>query len=736
MKYRYYEDEAVNVRDFIVENYTPYDGDESFLAAPTEKTKKLWEKLTNLLKEERARGGIYAIDSKTISTISSHKAGYIDADLEEIVGLQTDEPLKRAIMPFGGIRLVVKEMQENNLEMDSDVMNVFKYRKTHNDGVFDVYSSDMRKARHSHIITGLPDAYGRGRIIGDYRRVALYGVDYLIEQKKKSLLESEKETFTEELIREREEVSEQIKALKELKVMASGYGLDISAPATDTKQAIQWLYFGYLAAIKEQNGAAMSIGRISTFLDIYAEEDLKEGKYTEEQIQEFVDHFIMKLRIVRFLRTGEYDKLFSGDPTWVTESIGGMGLDGRHMVTKMSYRFLHTLTNLGPAPEPNMTILWSKNLPLNIKKYCAKTSIVTSSIQYENDDLMRERFGDDYGIACCVSAMRIGKQMQFFGARANLAKALLYAINGGYDEVEKEKVFDGIEKIDDDVLSYKKVMKNFDKVLDELARLYINTLNSIHYMHDKYCYEAIEMALHDNDVVRTMAGGIAGLSVVADSLSAIKYAKVKPVRDEKGIAVDFEIEGEFPKYGNNDDKVDKLAVMIVDTFIKKLRKQYTYRNSFQTLSVLTITSNVVYGKHTGTTPDGRKYGEPFAPGANPMHGRDKNGCVASLKSVAKLNYDSAEDGISNTFSIVPNSLGKTDDNKVDNLVGLLDGYFMDKGHHLNVNVLNIETLRDAMDHPEKYPQLTIRVSGYAVNFIKLTREQQEDVISRTFHEKF
>ena len=736
MKYRYYEDEAVNVRDFIVENYTPYDGDESFLAAPTEKTKKLWEKLTNLLKEERARGGIYAIDSKTISTISSHKAGYIDADLEEIVGLQTDEPLKRAIMPFGGIRLVVKEMQENNLEMDSDVMNVFKYRKTHNDGVFDVYSSDMRKARHSHIITGLPDAYGRGRIIGDYRRVALYGVDYLIEQKKKSLLESEKETFTEELIREREEVSEQIKALKELKVMASGYGLDISAPATDTKQAIQWLYFGYLAAIKEQNGAAMSIGRISTFLDIYAEEDLKEGKYTEEQIQEFVDHFIMKLRIVRFLRTGEYDKLFSGDPTWVTESIGGMGLDGRHMVTKMSYRFLHTLTNLGPAPEPNMTILWSKNLPLNFKKYCAKTSIVTSSIQYENDDLMRERFGDDYGIACCVSAMRIGKQMQFFGARANLAKALLYAINGGYDEVEKENVFYGIEKIDDDVLSYKKVMKNFDKVLDELARLYINTLNSIHYMHDKYCYEAIEMALHDNDVVRTMAGGIAGLSVVADSLSAIKYAKVKPVRDEKGIAVDFEIEGEFPKYGNNDDKVDKLAVMIVDTFIKKLRKQYTYRNSFQTLSVLTITSNVVYGKHTGTTPDGRKYGEPFAPGANPMHGRDKNGCVASLKSVAKLNYDSAEDGISNTFSIVPNSLGKTDDNKVDNLVGLLDGYFMDKGHHLNVNVLNIETLRDAMDHPEKYPQLTIRVSGYAVNFIKLTREQQEDVISRTFHEKF
>ena len=736
MKYNYYEDENINVRNFIVENYTPYDGDESFLVKPTTKTKKLWNELKELLQVERERGGIYAIDSKTISTIDSHAPGYINKKLETIVGLQTDEPLKRAIMPFGGIRLVAKEMQENNLEMDSEVANVFKYRKTHNDGVFDVYSSAMRGARHSHIITGLPDAYGRGRIIGDYRRVALYGVDYLIEQKQKSLKESEKKNFTEEVIREREEVSEQIRALKALKRMAESYGIDISKPATNTKEAIQWVYFGYLGAVKEQNGAAMSIGRISTFLDIYAEKDLKDGTFTEDQIQEFVDHFIMKLRIVRFLRTAEYDRLFSGDPTWVTESIGGIGLDGRHMVTKMSYRFLHTLTNLGPAPEPNMTILWSQKLPENFKKYCAKTSILTSSIQYENDDLMRVRFGDDYGIACCVSAMRIGKQMQFFGARANLAKALLYAINGGYDEVEKDKVFDGIEPIKDEVLPYKKVVKNYDKVLDILANLYINTLNAIHYMHDKYCYEAIEMALHDNEVVRTMAGGIAGLSVVTDSLSAIKYAKVKPIRDENGIAVDFEIEGDFPKYGNNDNRVDSIAVKLVDTFIKKLRKQYTYRKSVQTLSVLTITSNVVYGKHTGTTPDGRKHGEPFAPGANPMHGRDKNGCIASLKSVAKLDYDSAEDGISNTFSIIPNSLGKTDANKVENLVGLLDGYFGDKGHHLNVNVLNIDTLRDAMDHPEKYPQLTIRVSGYAVNFIKLTREQQEDVISRTFHEKF
>lgn len=736
MKYIYNEDKNIKVREYIINNYTPYDGDESFLAKPTKNTLKLWEELSNKMKEERERGGVWDIDTKTISTITSHKAGYINKKLEKIVGVQTDEPLKRAVMPFGGIRLVYKEMQEYNREVDPDLANVFKYRKTHNDGVFDVYSSEMRLARHTHIITGLPDAYGRGRIIGDYRRVALYGVDYLIEQKKASLKETESKVFDEELIREREEVSEQIKALKELKLMAESYGIDISKPATDTKEAIQWTYFGYLAAVKDQNGAAMSIGRISTFLDIYAEKDLASGKYTESQIQEFVDHFIMKLRIVRFLRTGEYDRLFSGDPTWITEAIGGVGLDGRHMVTKMSYRFLHTLTNLGPAPEPNLTVLWSNKLPENFKKFCAKTSIQTSSIQYENDDIMRPKFGDDYGIACCVSAMRIGKQMQFFGARANLAKALLYAINGGVDEMHGDKVVDVVPAIKDEYLDYKKVVKNYDKILDWLARLYINTLNTIHFMHDKYCYEKIEMALHDNKIVRTMAGGIAGLSVVADSLSAIKYAKVKPVRNEQGIAVDFEVEGDYPKYGNNDDKADKIAVWVVKTFMQKLRKQQTYRHSLQTLSVLTITSNVVYGKHTGSTPDGRKAGEPFAPGANPMHGRDTNGCVASLKSVSKLPYDEAEDGISNTFSIIPNALGKTDEDKKANLVSLLDGYFGDHGHHLNVNVLDREVLLDAMDHPEKYPQLTIRVSGYAVNFIKLTREQQMDVISRTFHTKF
>ena len=736
MKFKYFEDKNINVRDYIVKNYTPYDGDEEFLTKPSKNTLKLWEELSALMKEERERGGVWDIDTKTISTISAHAPGYINKKLEKIVGLQTDQPLKRSIMPFGGIRLVYNEMKEYNREMDKDVANVFKYRKTHNDGVFDVYTKEMRAARHSHIITGLPDAYGRGRIIGDYRRVALYGVDYLIEQKVNYLNESASNTFTEEFIREREEISEQIKALKELKVMAEGYGFDISKPATNTQEAIQWLYFGYLAAVKDQNGAAMSIGRISTFLDIYAEKDLKDGTFSESQIQEFVDHFIMKLRIVRFLRTGEYDRLFSGDPTWVTESIGGMCNDGRHMVTKMSYRFLHTLTNLGPAPEPNLTILWSKRLPENFKRFCAKMSIQTSSIQYENDDLMRAKFGDDYGIACCVSAMAIGKQMQFFGARANLAKALLYAINGGVDEVEKNRIVDVVEPITDEYLSYSKVMKNFDKILDWLAKLYINTLNAIHYMHDKYCYEKIEFALHDNHIVRTMAGGIAGLSVVADSLAAIKYAKVKPVRDENGVAVNFEIEGDYPKYGNNDARADKLACLVVDTFIKKLRKQHTYRNSIQTLSVLTITSNVVYGKNTGSTPDGRKAGEPFAPGANPMHGRDSNGCVASLKSVSKLNYDSAEDGISNTFSIVPAALGKTDTDKIKNLVSLMDGYFVDKGHHLNVNVLNREVLLDAMDHPENYPQLTIRVSGYAVNFIKLTREQQLDVISRTFHTKF
>lgn len=736
MKFIYNQDKDINVRDFIVKNYTPYDGDESFLTKPTKNTKILWEIICEKTLQEKARGGIYSVDTKTISTITSHGAGYIDKNLETIVGLQTDEPLKRSVMPFGGIRLVYKQMQENNLKLAPSIKNVFSYRKTHNDGVFDVYSKDMKLARHAHIITGLPDAYGRGRIIGDYRRVALYGVDFLIKQKEKALKNSENQTFCENLIKQREEISEQIKALKYLKQMASFYGYDISNPATDTKEAIQWLYFGYLAAVKDQNGAAMSIGRISTFLDIYAEKDLKQKKYTESQIQEFVDHFIMKLRIVRFLRTKEYDLLFSGDPTWVTESIGGMCDDSRHMVTKMSYRFLHTLTNLGPAPEPNMTILWSQNLPENFKKYCAKTSIKSSSIQYENDDIMRPKFGDDYGIACCVSAMRIGKQMQFFGARVNLAKALLYAINGGYDEIEQTLVCKDITKINDKLLNYNQVVKNFDKTIKWLANLYANTLNCIHYMHDKYCYESIEMALHDEKIIRTMAGGIAGLSVVADSLSAIKYAKVQPIRNENGIAIDFKIDGDFPKYGNNDQRVDKIAVSVLKKFYNYFKQNYTYRQSIPTLSVLTITSNVVYGKHTGTTPDGRRAGQPFAPGANPMHNRDKNGCIASLKSVSKLPYDFALDGISNTFSIVPSALGKSETDKTLNLVNLLNSYFKEKGHHLNVNVLDRDMLLDAMDHPEKYPQLTIRVSGYAVNFVKLTREQQMDVISRTFHKKF
>jgi formate C-acetyltransferase len=726
----------INVRDFIVANYTPYDGDESFLAPPTEKTKKLWAELQERMKEERARGGVYDIDEKTVSTIVSHKPGYINKELEEIVGLQTDEPLKRAIMPFGGIRLVRTALEAYGRQLPDDIEQIFKYRKTHNDGVFDVYTDEMRRARKSGIITGLPDAYGRGRIIGDYRRVPLYGVDALIEQKRREKESFVFDTMDEMEIRQREELSEQIKALEELKEMAASYGFDISRPAEDIKEAIQWLYFGYLAAVKDQNGAAMSIGRISTFLDIYAERDLKSGKYTEEQIQEFVDHFIMKLRIVRFLRTPAYDQLFSGDPAWVTESLGGMCVDGRHMVTKMTYRFLHTLTNLGPAPEPNLTVLWSTRLPENFKRYCAKMSIVTSSIQYENDDIMRPKFGDDYGIACCVSAMKIGKQMQFFGARANLAKALLYAINGGRDEVTGMQVGPEFAPITSEYLDYDEVVKKFDTVCDWLAKLYINTLNCIHYMHDKYCYERLEMALHDVNIVRTMACGLAGLSVVADSLSAIKHAKVKVVRNEEGLATDFIVEGDYPKFGNNDDEIDQIAVNIIKAFMNKLRRHKTYRDSIPTLSVLTITSNIVYGKKTGSTPDGRKHGEPFAPGANPMHGRDTKGCVASMKSVAKLPYDYAEDGISYTFSIVPGALGKTDDDRVTNLVGLLDGYFGDTGHHINVNVINKEVLMDAMEHPEKYPQLTIRVSGYAVNFIKLTREQQLDVLHRTFHERF
>ena len=729
-------EKMVDVRDFIARNVTPYDGDEGFLAPPTERTKALWDEVAALMKEERDRGGVYDIDTHTISGIDAYAPGYIDRDKEQIVGLQTSAPLMRAIMPFGGIRMVRNSLAAYGREMDPEIETVFQYRKTHNDGVFDVYTPQMRAARKSGVITGLPDAYGRGRIIGDYRRVALYGVDMLIREKQMSRDAADYPVMDSREIRLREELAEQIRALEALKRMAEGYGFDISRPAEDTKEAIQWLYFGYLAAIKEQNGAAMSIGRVSTFLDIYAERDLADGRYTEEEIQEFVDHFVMKLRLVRFLRTPSYDELFSGDPTWVTEAIGGLSTDGRHLVTKMSFRFLHTLTNLGPAPEPNMTVLWSPRLPEGFKKYCAKMSIETCSIQYESDELMRKKFGDDYGIACCVSAMRIGRQMQFFGARANLAKALLYAINGGRDEKTGVQVGPELLACRGKYLDYDDVMKKFDAILDWLASLYVNTLNVIHYMHDKYCYEKLQMALHDNDVLRTMACGVAGLSVVADSLSAIRYARVRPVRDETGLAVDFEVEGDYPKFGNNDPRVDDLAVDVVKLFMSKLKKCPTYRESVHTMSILTITSNVVYGKKTGSTPDGRKAGEPFAPGANPMHGRDSHGCVASMMSVAKLPYDYSEDGISYTFSIVPTALGHEREEQAENLVGLMDGYFGEGGHHINVNVLNREILLDAMDHPELYPQLTIRVSGYAVNFIKLTREQQLDVIHRTFHTRF
>ena len=728
---------VVDVSDFISRNYTPYDGDGSFLCGPTARTSELWSKLCAKMDEERAsKGHVLDIDSKTISTITSHAPGYIDKNLEQIVGLQTDEPLKRAIMPFGGIRLVRTQLETYGREMDRDVDMVFKYRKTHNDGVFDAYTDEMRLARHAGIITGLPDSYGRGRIIGDYRRVALYGTRFLIEQKKKAKAAMIRDIMDAGLIQKREETSEQIRALEELEMMAASYGFDVSRPAADFKEAVQWLYFGYLGAVKEQNGAAMSIGRISTFLDCYAERDLASGRYTESEIQEIVDHFIMKLRIVRFLRVPAYDELFSGDPTWVTESIAGMGADGRHMVTKNSYRFLNTLYNLGPAPEPNLTVLWSPRLPDNFKRFCAEVSMRTSAIQYENDNLMRPRFGDDYGIACCVSAMRIGRQMQFFGARVNLAKALLFSINGGMDVMYGNAQVGPELRIlsDRETLDFDEVMTNFEKVTEWLAKLYMDTLNIIHFMHDKYCYERLEMALHDDKVVRTMAGGIAGLSVLADSLSAIKYAKVHPVRNEAGLAVDFDVEGDFPKFGNDDDRVDQIAVDVVRSFYKKFAKHHSYRNSKPTLSILTITSNVMYGKKTASTPDGRKAGQPFAPGANPMHGRDKNGAVASLRSVSKLPYDCAEDGISNTFSIAPSSLGRTDEERRSNLVSLLDGYFLDDAHHLNVNVLSRDTLLDAMDHPEKYPQLTIRVSGYAVNFVKLTREQQLDVVSRTFHE--
>ena len=727
----------INVRDFIQRNYTPYEGDSNFLANPTEKTKKLWDEVLELYKEEKAApGGVLDIDTKTVSTVAAHDAGYIDKDLEEIVGLQTDKPLKRAIMPYGGIKIVEKSCEAYGREVDPEVDKIFHtIRKTHNDGVFDVYTPDVRRARSNKLLTGLPDGYGRGRIIGDYRRVALYGVDVLIEEKKHELEELDVDCFTEEIIRHREEIAEQIKALNALKIMASKYGFDISKPANNAKEAIQWLYFGYLAAIKDQNGAAMSLGRTSTFLDIYIERDLKNGTLTEETAQELMDHFIMKLRLVRFLRTPEYNELFSGDPVWVTESIGGMGIDGRTLVTKNSFRLLHTLVNLGPAPEPNMTVLWSTRLPEGFKRFATDISIKTSSIQYENDDLMRITLGDDYGIACCVSPMRIGKQMQFFGARANLAKTLLYAINGGVDEVTKKQVAPKFAPITSEYLDYDEVMEKYDQMMDYVAKIYIKALNAIHYMHDKYSYEAIEMALHDKDVFQTMACGVAGLSVAADSLSAIKYAKVKVIRDEDGIATDYEVEGEYPQFGNDDDRVDQIAVDLVKHFMEKLRKHPTYKNAKHTLSILTITSNVVYGKATGNTPDGRRAGAPFGPGANPLHGRDKNGALAVMNSIAKLPFDSAEDGISFTFSITPGTLGKTEDEKVTNLVNMLDGYFAETGHHINVNVFDRSLLLDAMDHPEKYPQLTIRVSGYAVKFTSLTREQQMDVINRTIHEK-
>ena len=727
--------QEINVRDFIQKNYTPYEGDESFLASPTEQTYKLWQQVTELMKQEREKG-ILDTDTKVVSTITSHAPGYIDKEREKIVGLQTDKPLKRAIMPLGGIRVVKSSLQAYGYQLDPQTEEIFtKYRKTHNDGVFDGYTREMRLARRSGIITGLPDAYGRGRIIGDYRRVALYGVDRLIGDKKEQLESLEVEDIQEPVIQLREEISEQIRALRELQEMAASYGFDISKPAANAKEAVQWTYFGYLGAVKEQNGAAMSLGRVSTFLDIYFERDLQKGDVTEAQLQEIIDHFVMKLRMVRFLRTPDYNELFSGDPTWVTEAIGGMGEDGRTLVTKNSFRFLHTLYNLGPAPEPNLSILWSERLPVNFKRFCAKVSADTSSTQYENDDLMRQYYGDDYGIACCVSAMRIGKQMQFFGARANLAKALLYAINGGKDEKSGEQIGPEFAPVTSEYLDYDEVKAKFDRFVDWLSKLYVNTLNVIHYMHDKYCYERLEMALHDRDILRTMACGVAGLSVVADAFSAMKYAKVKVIRNESGLAVDYEIEGDYPKYGNNEDQVDAIASNLVKDFMNKLRKHKTYRNAVPTQSVLTITSNVVYGKKTGNTPDGRKAGEPFAPGANPMHGRDTKGAIAALASVAKLPYEHAQDGISYTFSIVPKALGKTNEDKVNNLAGMLDGYFHDGGHHVNVNVLDRETLLEAMDHPEKYPQLTIRVSGYAVNFIKLTREQQLDVIKRTFHDR-
>ncbi len=726
--------DEINVRDFIQQNYTEYLGNEEFLSGATERTNELMKKLNELFKVERQFGGVFDIDTQTVSSLTAYPAGYLDKENEIIVGLQTNRPLRRGINPFGGMRMARQACAAYGYKVSDKIENEFQYRTTHNEGVFRAYTKEMRDARHCHVITGLPDAYGRGRIIGDYRRVALYGVDKLIEEKRKDKLELETKDFKTEQIRLGEELYQQIRFLEYMKEMAMIYGYDISGPASDTREAVQWTYFAYLAAIKEQNGAAMSLGRVSTFFDIYIERDLKNGTLTEEGAQEIIDDFVMKLRMARHLRTPEYNELFGGDPMWITEAVGGMGEDGRTLVTKSSFRILNTLYNLGSSPEPNLTVLWSTALPEGFKRFCAKVSVDTDSIQYENDDIMRPIYGDDYAIACCVSAMRVGKQMQFFGARCNLPKLLLIALNGGYDTTSECEIGPQDDVIVDDVLDYEKVVARFDEYLKWLSKLYVNTMNVIHYMHDKYAYEKSQMALHDTDVERLMAFGVAGLSVIADSLSAIKYAKVMPVRNEKGYIVDFNIENNFPKFGNEDDRVDLIAKEITHKTITELRKTPTYRNAIHTLSVLTITSNVMYGKNTGATPDGRKAGEAFAPGANPMHNREENGALASLNSITKLSYDDCRDGISNTFSITPQTLGREKEERIGNLVTILDGYFAKKAHHINVNVLNRETLIEAYNNPEAYPNLTIRVSGYAVNFHKLSREQQKEVISRTFHE--
>ena len=733
--------EEINVRDFIQNNYKPYDGDESFLEGPTEATNKLWGRLQELQKEERAKGGVLDMETEVVAGLTAYGPGYIDEsmkDLEQIVGLQTDKPLKRAFMPYGGIKMAEESCKNYGYEPNPELHKIFtEYHKTHNQGVFDAYTPEMRKARHSHIITGLPDTYGRGRIVGDYRRVALYGIDFLMEEKKKDHANCGCGTMTDDVIRLREEISDQYKALAGMKKMAESYGYDISKPATNAKEAVQWLYFGYLAAIKTQNGAAMSVGRVSTFLDIYIQRDLDNGVITEKEAQELIDHMVMKFRMVKFARITSYNELFSGDPTWATLEVGGTGIDGRSMVTKNDYRFLHTLENMGPSPEPNLTVLYSSRLPENFKKYAAKISVDTSSIQYENDDVMKVTWGDDYSICCCVSATQTGKEMQFFGARANLAKCLLYAINGGVDVKNREQVGPAYKPVTSEYLDYDEVVDKFDAMMDWLADLYVNTLNLIQYMHDKYYYEAAEMALIDTDVKRTFATGIAGFSHVVDSLSAIKYAKVKTVRDETGIVVDYEIEGDFPKYGNDDDRADDIAVWLLKTFLEKIKKRHTYRNSEPTTSILTITSNVVYGKYTGAMPDGRKAGTPLAPGANPSYGAEQNGLLASLNSLTKLPYEWALDGISNTQTMNPDALGHNEEERINNLVNVMDGYFDQGAHHLNVNVFGKDKLLDAMEHPEKpeYANFTIRVSGYAVKFIDLTKEQQMDVISRTFHDR-